>query len=159
MSIDPAFAAHEKADWSVIEVWLTKREVCYLLDIVRVREEYPKLVRRIDGLIERLRPNQVIVEGIGGGLPLFQELHSNHGLIVGRFSKLEDKVVRMETEALAIEQGHVYIPAAHEWLETFRDEVVSFPMGQHDDQIDSMSQFLRWRRLNLRRIQHGPFRY
>ena len=67
--------------------------------------------------------------------------------------------MRMETEALAIERGEVLVPAAAEWLEAFRDEVVSFPMGQHDDQIDSLSQFLRWRRLKARQIERGPFHY
>lgn len=97
-----------------------------------------------------------VVEAVGGGLALYQELRKRYGLIVNYFSKLDDKVVRMETEALAIEQGHVYVPAEAEWLETFRDEVVSFPMGKNDDQIDSMSQFLRWRRAKYRQIQHAP---
>lgn len=97
-----------------------------------------------------------VVEAVGGGLALFQELRKRYGLRVNCFSKLNDKVVRMETEALAIEQGDVFIPAEAEWLETFRHEVVSFPMGKHDDQIDSMSQFLRWRKARNWQIQHAP---
>ena len=156
MSIDPAFTATEKADWSAITTWLAKPKECYLLDVVRVREEYPKLVRRTSDLITRWRPNLVIVEAIGGGAPLYQTLRERHGVIVRCFTHAEDKVVRMETEALAIEHGEVLIPENAPWLETFRDEVVRFPMGQHDDQIDSMSQFLKWRRLNARQIRNGP---
>ncbi len=157
MSLDPAFTASDKADWSAITVWLVKHEKCYLLDVIRVREEYPALMRRIDWLIAHWKPNLFIVEAIGGGKPLFQELRARHGPKVNCFSTAVDKVVRMETEALAIERGEVLIPTEAEWLETFRDEVVSFPMGQHDDQIDSMSQFLKWRRLSPWHIQNGPF--
>ena len=42
-------------------------------------------------------------------------------------------------------------------LATFLDELLAFPRGRHDDQVDSVSQFLKWawgrsRRPNL----HGP---
>ena len=156
ISLDPAFTANERSDWSAFTVWLIKRDACYLLDVTRIRVEYPTLVRRIDELITRWRPSMFVVEAVGGGLALYQELRKRYGLIVNCFSKLDDKVVRMETEALAIEQGHVYVPAEAEWLETFRDEVVSFPMGKNDDQIDSMSQFLRWRKARNWQIQHAP---
>jgi predicted phage terminase large subunit-like protein len=156
VSLDPAFTANEKSDWSAFTVWLIKGDACYLLDVMRMRVEYPTLVHRIDELITRWRPNMFVVEAVGGGLALYQELRKRYGLIVNYFSKLDDKVVRMETEALAIEQGQVYVPTEAEWLETFRDEVVSFPMGKHDDQIDSMSQFLRWRRVKNWQIQHAP---
>jgi len=156
ISLDPAFTANERSDWSVFTVWLVKRDKCYLLDVTRIRVEYPTLMRRIDEMITHWRPNIFIVESIGGGIPLRQKLVQRYGQIVNYFSKAVDKVVRMETEGLAIENGEVLIPAEAEWLETFRDEVVSFPKGQNDDQIDSMSQFLRWRRANYRRLQDAP---
>ena len=30
------------------------------------------------------------------------------------------------------------------WLGEFLTELLSFPNGRHDDQVDSVSQFLRW---------------
>lgn len=157
LSIDPAFTASEKADWSAITVWLVKRDRCYLLDVVRVREEFPSLVRRIHRLIAHWEPDQVIVEAVGGGKPLYQELRKQHGIIVRCFTTRDDKVVRMETEALAIEHGEVFVPVEAPWLEAFRDEIVRFPKGQNDDQIDSMSQFLKWRRMHEWHIKNGAF--
>ena len=43
-----------------------------------------------------------------------------------------------------IESGKVLIPAEAAWLADFQTEVVNFPKGKHDDQVDSMSQFLNW---------------
>lgn len=158
LSLDPAFSADESGDWSVITVWLAKYDASYLLDVTRIREELPALVRKIDELIIHWKPNLFIVEAIGGGRPLYQMLSRQHGPMVRCYTTSVDKVVRMETEAVAIEHGDVFIPTEAEWLEMFRDEVVCFPKGRHDDQIDSMSQFLRWRREHERQIQNGPNR-
>ena len=43
-----------------------------------------------------------------------------------------------------IEAGHVHLPNSAPWLGEFLTELLSFPNGRHDDQVDSVSQFLRW---------------
>ena len=30
------------------------------------------------------------------------------------------------------------------WLEDFKAEILAFPAGRHDDQVDALSQFLGW---------------
>ena len=56
----------------------------------------------------------------------------------------EDKVVRMAAQSIKIAQGRVYLPLKADFIEPFYREVLPFPNGAHDDQIDSMSQFLSW---------------
>ncbi len=36
------------------------------------------------------------------------------------------------------------MPKAAPWLMDFQDEVTKFPAGKHDDQVDALSQFLKW---------------
>ena len=55
-----------------------------------------------------------------------------------------DKVTRMSTESAKIEAGQVWLPRSAPWLEELRDEILQFPNGRHDDQVDSISQFLNW---------------
>ena len=43
-----------------------------------------------------------------------------------------------------IEAGCVLVPERATWLEEFKAEVMAFPNVAHDDQIDSISQFLGW---------------
>jgi phage terminase large subunit-like protein len=43
-----------------------------------------------------------------------------------------------------IEAGYVLLPERASWLDDFRDEMLAFPYGRHDDQVDSVSQFLAW---------------
>ena len=50
----------------------------------------------------------------------------------------------MGPQSAKIEAGHVYLPKSAEWLGEFLTELLSFPNGRHDDQVDSVSQFLRW---------------
>ena len=55
-----------------------------------------------------------------------------------------DKITRMDAQTAKIEAGHVLIPERATWLADFETEILAFPHGRHDDQIDSMSQFLNW---------------
>jgi hypothetical protein len=64
-----------------------------------------------------------------------------------------DKVSRMVGETPAISGGYVYLPKEAPWLVDLQRELVAFPNGKHDDQVDSISQFLLWTRLR------GPHRY
>lgn len=40
----------------------------------------------------------------------------------------------------------MFLPKAAPWLDDFKSELLQFPNGRHDDQVDSMSQFLNWKR-------------
>jgi len=41
-------------------------------------------------------------------------------------------------------RGHVHLLKGASWLAEFLIELLAFPNGRHDDQVDSVSQFLRW---------------
>ncbi|MCH7871277.1 MAG: hypothetical protein IID33_06215 [Planctomycetes bacterium] len=43
-----------------------------------------------------------------------------------------------------IEAGYVLLPERAPWLQDFQTEILQFPAGKHDDQVDSLSQFLNW---------------
>ena len=69
------------------------------------------------------------------------------------------KVDRVTAQSAKIEARHVYLPKSAAWLGEFLTELLSFPNGRHDDQVDSVSQFLRWLQdANLNQISfHVPF--
>ena len=50
----------------------------------------------------------------------------------------------MAAQSAKIEAGHLHLPNEAEWLDSFHLEMLAFPQGRHDDQIDSVSQFLNW---------------
>jgi len=52
----------------------------------------------------------------------------------------------MAAGSARIEAGDVYIPTVARWLDDFRNELMAFPNGKHDDQVDALSQLLNFKR-------------
>ena len=50
----------------------------------------------------------------------------------------------MVAQSAKIESGHVHLPQEADWLDGSPARVLAFPSGRHDDQVDSVSQFLKW---------------
>lgn len=46
------------------------------------------------------------------------------------------KVDHMAAQSAKIDAGHVYLPKSAAWLGEFLTELLSFPNGRHDDQVD-----------------------
>jgi len=57
-----------------------------------------------------------------------------------------DKIARASAVSPTIEAGKVYLLEGSEWLQPFLDECMQFPAGEHDDQIDAMTQALDYLR-------------
>jgi predicted phage terminase large subunit-like protein len=51
--------------------------------------------------------------------------------------------MRMAAQTAPIEAGAVHLPLHALWLDEFKKEVLSFPKGRHDDQVDALSQGLQ----------------
>ena len=53
-----------------------------------------------------------------------------------------------------IENGFVLLPEAAHWLADYLHELVTFPKGSHDDQVDSTAQALDWvKRINMGSVE------
>ena len=50
--------------------------------------------------------------------------------------------MRMNAQTARIEAGSIYLPERAHWLDEFRKELLAFPAGRHNDQIDAFSQGL-----------------
>ena len=68
----------------------------------------------------------------------------------------QDKITRLAQQSAKIEAGMVFLPNNAPWLETFEKELIAFPNGKHDDQVDSLSQFLR--SLDYRPVELQPLK-
>ena len=54
------------------------------------------------------------------------------------------KEERFEEAIAQIEDGRFALPTEAPWLQAFINELLSFPKGRNDDQVDSVSQFILW---------------
>jgi predicted phage terminase large subunit-like protein len=143
-SWDTASSAGELNDYSVCTTWLVRRPKAWLLHIWRGRLEYPDLQRKIRSMSEQMGANRVLIEQAGSGLSLIQDLKRTSNLNAIGIVPKQDKATRLMSVSAMIEAGRVLVPMEASWLVDFRHELTLFPNARHDDQVDSLSQFLRW---------------
>jgi predicted phage terminase large subunit-like protein len=146
-SWDMASTLSEAGDYTVGTTWLKRRDDYYLLDTLRGRWEYPEVRRRVVQHAQHHGAKMILIEKAGPGFHLLQDLCSSPppGMprpvgIVPQGSKVD----RMAVRSCRFEAGQVWFPRDAEWLAPLLDELLAFPAGKHDDQVDSISQFLNW---------------
>jgi predicted phage terminase large subunit-like protein len=109
--------------------------------------EFPELKQTAFEHYKEWEPDSIIVEAKASGAPLVFELRAM-GIPVQEYtpSKGNDKIARLNACADLFASGRVWVPGTA-WAEELVEEVASFPSGEHDDLVDSMSQaLLRFRR-------------
>lgn len=142
-SWDTASKADEANDWSVCTTWLVRGRSAWLLNVFRAKLEFPQLRRKIRSLAKSWQAGLILIEEAGSGVQLIQDLRvENHLSIKGVIPK-DDKATRMLSVSHLIEGGRIAVPENTPWLAEFQREVTLFPNGKHDDQVDSLSQFLK----------------
>ncbi len=143
-SWDTASKADEVHDYSVCTTWLRRGSDHYLLNVRRIRLEYPGLKKLIVEQARQHGADVVLIEDKGSGTHLIQDLADEGQLRPIAMLPEGDKTTRMYAQTAKLEAGYVFLPRAAPWLEEFQREILQFPNGRHDDQIDSLSQYLGW---------------
>ncbi len=148
-SWDTASKAGSANDYSVCTTWVVKDERYYLVDLVRVRLEFPALKKRIIEEADRYTANFVLIEDKGSGESLLKELRAISSIRFRAVMPTKSKVARLEGVSAMIEAGRLLLPHSANWLQDYLAELCGFPGTRHDDQVDSTSQALHWIRENL----------
>ena len=145
-SWDTASKPDEHHDFSVCTTWGAVADRLYLLDVDRARRDFPSLKRRVVELARHWKPRSIIIEDKGSGTSLIQQLRTEHNgtPYPTAFMPKEDKITRLHAASARIEAGHVWLPEGAAWMGDLQTELAAFPQGRHDDQVDSISQFLAW---------------
>jgi predicted phage terminase large subunit-like protein len=139
VTVDTALARTETADWTVAAVWAqTKDGDLILLERYRQRIsplDQPRLLRRIH---EEWRPRYIAVEQGTAGIAAIDGLQRD-GIRVKKLVAKGDKHTRALDAADYIDRGKVWFPHNRTWLDEWESELVVFPQGRHDDQVDALS--------------------
>ena len=150
-SWDTAFEKHNRADYSACTTWgvfyqedkggIMQANII-LLNAFRKRMEFPELKRKAIEESREWEPDSIIIEKKATGAPLIYEMRAM-GIPVQEFtpSKGNDKISRLNAVSDLFASGRVWMPGTH-WAEEVVDEVASFPGGDHDDYVDSVSMAL-----------------
>ena len=147
-SWDTAFEKNNRADYSACTTWgvfyqddatgIPQANII-LLNAFRDRLEFPSLKKKAIEEFREWDPDSIIIEKKATGAPLIYEMRSM-GIPVQEFtpSKGNDKISRLNAVADLFASGRVWVPNT-QWAEEVVDEVASFPGGEHDDYVDSVS--------------------
>ena len=90
------------------------------------------------------KSNGVIIEDKASGQQIIQGISSVSKVPIIKFLPKKSKLVRFMLTLNIIGAGKLYLPKDSSWLADFEVELFLFPESNHDDQIDSMVQFLTW---------------
>ena len=146
ISWDTAVKAHDRANYSVATVWARYNRRHYLLHVFRGRLEYPELKKKAHALHQQFRASKTFIEDAAAGVQLLQELGRYRSNAFVGVKPSADKATRLMGVTPIIEAGDVLLPETAPWLADFEHELSLFPAAKHDDQVDSLSQYLEWQK-------------
>lgn len=155
LSVDSAEKTTKRNDYSVITVWReTPDNKHCLCTVVRKRVEFPDLVTLIETTARTWEADAILVEDRGSGTQYIQA-RGLSGLapapVIAISVSNQSKEFRFDGVAPMFQAGEVLLPVRADWLAEYEKEILSFPNGTHDDQVDSTSQYLNWARKGRRR--------
>jgi predicted phage terminase large subunit-like protein len=141
-SWDTAAKDGEQNDYSVCTTILVDGEDYYLLDVLRGRFDFPHLQQVALAHAERFKPTKVLVEDASVGIALAQVLRSKGRFRIEAVKVEHNKQMRFFIQLAKFEAGHVFFPRNAPFMPDLLAELLAFPRGKHDDQVDSLSQAL-----------------
>jgi predicted phage terminase large subunit-like protein len=142
-SWDTAMKAHDGSDYSACITMMEVDSHYYILDAYRGKLDFPSLKKKVIDYKERFEADSVVIEDKNSGTSLIQQLRSE-GIFCIEYKPEGTKADRMVAQSAAIEAGRVHLPKEAPWLDDLQSEIVSFPYGRNDDQVDALSQALHW---------------
>jgi predicted phage terminase large subunit-like protein len=133
-----------RGDYTVhVVVGLDPEDRMYLLDVWRRQSASNEWIDAFCDLVEKWKPigwaeeSGQIASGIG---PFLEKRMRERRARVYRqpFAARLDKSVRAQSIRGRMALDGLYVPAGSPWLADFRAELLAFPTGRHDDQVDAI---------------------
>jgi predicted phage terminase large subunit-like protein len=144
LSCDPSGKAGIRNDFTAITICGFDKKEIHLLHVARGHWTVLQMRDRIRALVREWKVNLVIIEDTSSGMGLIQMLRDEPLLnVIGR-RPTADKEVRMSQHEGRFEAGNILLPKEAPWLADFETELLAFPNGRYDDQVDALLLFLDW---------------
>jgi predicted phage terminase large subunit-like protein len=139
-TVDLATSTKESADYTVVTtIGLDKQNNVYVLDVIRKRIEAPDIVKLLEQVYEKWNPVSIGVESAGFQLALIQIIRRQTTLPIVKLKADKDKLSRALPLSAKMEAGMVFFPNDALWYSDLEKELLVFPSGDHDDQVDSLA--------------------
>jgi len=144
LSWDVASTTNVDSSNSVCLVFQRIRSNHYLKEVWKGRLSYQPLKAIAHGLETRYHPLRHLIENASLGPALAGDLSSWGASVELLNTRSLSKQARLEEQFHIIKGRGVHLPREGSWRKDFLEELMSFPYGSRDDQVDALSQYLRW---------------
>lgn len=149
MSWDTAFKEEDMHNPSSCSIWGVSKSDYYLLSVFNKRMGFPKLKDKAINLWHQFSPYvrapiPVLIEDKASGQSLIQVLKKETRIPIIPIKADKGKQLRAAEVSPVVEAGRVHLPVQASWLERTETQISQFPLSNQDDDVDSITQFLRW---------------
>lgn len=147
MACDLALSTKEKRDWCVFAIGSTDETgMLYIRNIIRERMDPKEIVDTIMRLKAIYKFNIMLIgkgtlEKAIGPYLLDELLKRQQFLHVEKIPEVIDKRSRAQSIRARMRAGGVKFDKRKAWFPEFKQELLQFDRGRHDDQVDTMSLF------------------
>ena len=146
MSCDLSFGGLKKSnDPCAIQVWGRAGANHYLLKRIKKRLTFNEMCDTIK-IVSASFPTcrRKIVEKKANGQAIIDSLNNVVGGFEAYDPKMTDKRGRANSVTPYLESGNVFLPdkTIDQTIDEMVDEMMKFPNGEHDDEVDAMTQYL-----------------
>ena len=146
LSVDANFKATDNGSYGVIQTWGAIGGDFYLLDQLRDRYSFSALLAAVKRQAAKWRTaSTILVEDKANGPAIISMLQKDLSGVIP-CEPHGDKVQRANAVEPLWAAGNVWLPdeSIAPWVRDFELELLAFPVGKHDDQVDAMSQALSY---------------
>ena len=156
MSIDAATSEKTTADYTAILFFAYDMSdgTLFLLDVVRKKIVFEDLEKLTADLCVQHKPRLILVEDRSNGNPLLGKINrgklinNNTGeplkLVAKGIIPTKSKVERAYNSVVFLDNKRFFLPKSANWRVDFDSEVLQFPNGKNDDQVDSFTQCINY---------------
>ena len=139
-TVDLATSTKESADFTVVcTIGVDKNQNIFVLDLVRQKLEAPDVLKLLEVVYDKWTPSLIGIESAGYQLSFVQMAKRQTSLPIVKLKADKDKFSRALPLSAKMESGIVYYPVESMWYSDLEKEMLQFPAGEHDDQVDALA--------------------
>ncbi|MFZ5679234.1 MAG: phage terminase large subunit [Pseudomonadota bacterium] len=116
----------------------------YVIDVLRSRLDPVQMRDAALELITAYKPEKILIEDASSGSGLYSMLSERGHHAELRPTGGRGKEERLESQLHVFAQHRVLIKKNQPWTVELESELMRFPFGKHNDQVDALTQYLAW---------------